>query len=338
MSKKSKIIINIFITICVVVGISIFHNYRIRAESLTANIQEIEDARKALEKSVIQTTIEYGDEYKISNIIEATKSQYSNINIKYVVDENDSELNTKILGNHIVNITYSKTDEYDQIATETSIFNLEVVDTQEPIIELISDNKTTIYEHQTFEPQSIVSKVFDKVDGELTKSDILKKGTYTITSNCQNGKVGNCTVIVEAMDKNGLIAKTEHEVEVLEKVYASNRVYLGNYTAILHYGNRQEDTDAPDSANYYPNSEGITVITDHNYQGFYNGMMNNNTGYAFGKPIHKVSTYYGTVREDLTDIDFDGGGSYQFNMDGDICMYTCIDNNGRRVITYWNYD
>ena len=59
---------------------------------------------------------------------------------------------------------------------------------------------------------------------------------------------------------------------------------------------------------------------------------------AFGKRIHKVATFYGTCRADMTDIDFDNGGSVMSSTYGAICMYTCLDNNGRRIITYWNYD
>lgn len=107
---------------------------------------------------------------------------------------------------------------------------------------------------------------------------------------------------------------------------------------MLYFGNSQAVTDAVDSANYYPVSQGVTAIADHNYQGIYNAMLNNDTGYVFGKPIHKVATYYGHVDDTMSDINFYDGGSYQINTDGPICMYTCTDDSGGRLVTYWEYD
>lgn len=282
MSKKIKIIISVFISISLVVSISVFHDYRVKADSLEASIQEINEAKEALETKITQMTIEYGDDYKISTIFEGIKAQYPNINIEYVVDENNNEIDTKTVGNHVVNVTYSKTDEYNQVSSDSSTLYFEIVDTKTPVIELTRDGTTTIHENEGFDPLSVVGTVYDEVDGELTKSDVLEKGTYTVTSNYQQGKIGNYTVTVEAMDMNGLTSTAQHKVKVIERVYDSNRIYLGSYTAVLYYGDSQAITDAADSANYYEGPAGVTLIADHNYQGFYGGMLNS-TGYGFWK-------------------------------------------------------
>ena len=291
--------------------------------------------------------IEYGSLFDLSTYIGNIKESFSDVNIEVLVNGNKSTfINTKEVGRYTVNISYSKIDKYNQASTQETVLYYEVKDTQTPEIKLVNDdNEILVLESEEFNPWKLVIYADDPIDGILRKSETLEKGTYTVSSDYEQ-KPGIYTVAVEAMDNNGLTTKIEKTVTCVKKpekveiinTYDDNRIYLGGYTAVLYFGNDQSVTDAPDSANYYPVSNGVIAIADHNYQGFYSAMLNNNTGYAFGKKIHKVATYYGRVNSDYSDIVFDNGGTYETNTDGAICMYTCTDNNGGRLITYWDYD
>lgn len=200
----------------------------------------------------------------------------------------------------------------------------------------------------------------------MNAGDDSSSGYYKIETEYEKGaETGEYEVTVVATDKNGLVSQDSALIKVITRPvaksafvstvssntvsgvassettitnYDTNRIYIGNYTAILYYGaENQLATDAVDSAIYY-SQNGLTIVADHASQGF-GAMLSYSNGVFLGQKIHKVSTHYGTVSDDEKDIYYDDGGSFLSNYDAPIVMYTCIGNGWmRRAVTYWDYD
>lgn len=162
--------------------------------------------------------IEYGSLFDLSTYIGNIKESFPDVNIEVLVNGNKSTfINTKEVGRYTVNVSYSKTDKYNQTSAQETTLYYEVKDTQAPEIKLVNDdNEILISESEEFDPWKLVIYADDPIDGILRKSETLEKGAYTVSSDYEQ-KPGTYTVIVEAMDNNGLITKVEKTVTCVKK-------------------------------------------------------------------------------------------------------------------------
>ena len=88
-------------------------------------------------------------------------------------------------------------------------------DITNPLI-LIRADVITIYQNEDYTVGQNIIFVRDDVDGDLEYADELKPGTYTVKTNYTNKKVGEYTVIIDAMDKSGNMDHDDFVIRVLE--------------------------------------------------------------------------------------------------------------------------
>lgn len=317
-----------------------------------------------------EIAIEYGSStIDLEDEVSKAKTSHPDVEITYTVNGESDIATLGTYEAHDYNLIYSfcVKDKYNQEISYEKPVTYKVEDTQAPVITL-KETEVTVYQGSEYDVSDIVESVLDLVDGDLEKIQANTQASedYAETSLKSHGNgyyfieteynsdspVGEYEVKVVATDRNGLVSKASAIIEVIEKpvtsvvattntversYYDPSRIYIGSYTAVLYNApENQAITDAADSAIYYQ-QHGRTVVADHAYQGF-TAMLYNDTGVMFGSKIHKASTHYGTINETETDIYYDDGGSFLGNDDASIVMFTCIDGQGRRVVTYWDYD
>lgn len=156
-------------------------------------------------------TLEYGEDiWNAGALVENYAGGSLDISDFYV------DLNT--VGSNYVTYTLSTEDEYGQVITKSYTKTIEVNDTQGP--EISFKNKTVVVARGgKFNAADNIKSVADPVDGNLTKSDNLENGTYTVSSNVDRNKVGNYTVTVTAKDLNGNVETSDYKVMVQQTAY-----------------------------------------------------------------------------------------------------------------------
>ena len=139
-------------------------------------------------------TTEYGEEFNPMNII-----QYRNGDVVW-----NSSIDTSITGKQTVIYKVS-----DGKLNKTLSYEIEVVDTNKPIIELKED-AIEIEFNKEYDPYNNILKVYDVIDGEIADYDIVNEvnasepGTYFVT--------------IAVKDKNGNSTEKTFEVTVKEPV------------------------------------------------------------------------------------------------------------------------
>lgn len=119
------------------------------------------------------------------------------------------------VGSVLVNYSLTDTDGYGQTAMSTTTRSYVVKDTQMPAVNMTTE-AVTLTAGDAFDPQSVISSVFDPADGDLPRVDAepavlvndaygrtYETGWYTLTSNVDVNKAGSYTVAVHAVDNHG---------------------------------------------------------------------------------------------------------------------------------------
>ena len=135
-----------------------------------------------------------------------------------------AEVSNEKVGFETITYTVSATDKYGQEVEKEYIQNIFVKDSYVPEISLDKES-IDIKLNEEFDEIDNISSVTDVVDGELTLSDTLEPGTYTVTSDVDNSTLGDYTVTVNAMDVNGNTESKSYTVNVKRDTY--NHVWDG---------------------------------------------------------------------------------------------------------------
>ena len=187
-------------------------------EYLTNDKKEsLENTRDSLSMTFNDIAVlEYGDEsYDTMNAID----KYSgNLEVSQAAVE------TGKVGSENIIYTVSATDKYGQEVEKPYVRAVFVKDTAEPEITL-GKSEVIIKQQQEFNARDYIESVRDIVDGDLEYSEELLPGTYTITSDVDNTKLGEYTVTVNAMDINGNTDTDSFRVIVRRDTY--NHVWNG---------------------------------------------------------------------------------------------------------------
>ncbi|MCR5068164.1 MAG: hypothetical protein K6A14_08920 [Erysipelotrichaceae bacterium] len=138
----------------------------------------------------------------------------------------EPQIDLSQLGEHVITVTVSATDEYGQGCTVSKSTTVTVIDSLPPVISLKKQSVTMIAGGD-FDPSVNIASVSDTVDGNLTISATLLPGTYTLSSGVNNMKTGTYQVTVEAMDRQGNREKLSYKVTVRSAKYYRNPAYKG---------------------------------------------------------------------------------------------------------------
>ena len=160
-------------------------------------------------------TLEYGSSFSPAQIIESRTGR---------TIKTTAAIDTMKTGPQTVSFTISDTDEYGQDVSRDYSYQVEVIDTRPPEIEIEAEN-AEITEGDEFDPVSNIVSVTDPVDGEIAYSDSLQNGAYTVITDLDTGEPGEYEVTVAAKDKNGLEAERSYTVTVNKYVPPVSSTY-----------------------------------------------------------------------------------------------------------------
>lgn len=176
-----KIVIIIAITILVIFGGYTYYQKQLQNElyeSITIEFQK-------------NQPIEYGSEINSKTLV---KSVFGTLNAPTI--------DTKTIGKQTLQYKVTKED-----MTRTFEYEIEIKDTQKPIITLTKES-ITLKVDDSFDMKKYIKSVKDPIDGNLTyKEQSQIKDTdvlyYTYESNVDTKKEGTYQVTIKAVDKNG---------------------------------------------------------------------------------------------------------------------------------------
>ena len=184
--------------------ISVFGIFLLVQESIRNSAYE--DAAAALDiqfKNATQGILEYGDPFNPHDFVLSSTSEY----------EAEGYIDSYRVGDYTVEYTLKDVDEkYNQEIEKTVSYDISVIDTKAPIIDLKKD-KITITQGDEYEVTDNIERIADEVDGLLAESDIEEVDSYTIQSDLDVDKPGEYKVEIIAIDKNEL--KTEKSFTVV---------------------------------------------------------------------------------------------------------------------------
>ena len=133
------------------------------------------------------------------------------------------------VGSVLVNYSLTDTDGYGQTAMSTVTRSYVVKDTQMPAVNMTTEG-VTLTAGDAFDPQSVISSVFDPADGDLPRVDAepavlvndpygrtYETGWYTLNSNVDVNKPGDYVVAVHAVDNHGNAVDANVPVKVNAK-------------------------------------------------------------------------------------------------------------------------
>ena len=129
----------------------------------------------------------------------------------------------KETGLHTVKYRLSDVDKFGQEVSKEVHRYIYVQDTVAPTITLKKSDVSVIIGNN-YNPANNISAVSDPVDGNLTLSKTLEKGTYVIEGSVSTGSIGTYSINVKAMDMNGNTSSKTFKVAV------SYGVYYGTWT------------------------------------------------------------------------------------------------------------
>ena len=170
-----------------------------------------EQERQELLKSMDLTfnpnySVEYGEPLSIDSLV-----NNNNNNIKVSLA---NSFDSKTIGKQKVTLVASAQDSRgNDFSTEVSTY-VYVRDTQFPVVEF-EDDEIVFTRREEADVESNIKDVNDPVDGALTKSEELQKGTYTVEVDGDPTIVGTHDVIVTAMDMSGKITKKHFDLTIV---------------------------------------------------------------------------------------------------------------------------
>ena len=176
----------------------------------------LNEKKQASEKKLLDTiyitfaetdVIEYGlDPVDAKSMITAS---YGNISAEPEI------IYPSTLGRITIDYSVSDITEYGKEVVKKYQKEYQIEDTQVPVVEIGSET-VVLNAGQKYDVYSNIKKVFDPVDGELSKSDSLDYGTYMITGEADLNKPGTYPITVDACDKNGKNTTLIYFIEVRE--------------------------------------------------------------------------------------------------------------------------
>ena len=168
----------------------------------STNIDSVVEKEDIILTFIQDTTVEYGQKISSNDFIASTNGE--------IVDQ--TTIDTMILG--IQELVYRVKANGDE---QEFKYPVEIVDTQKPIIE-------TKYDHIIFDYDEALDfslleiNVYDKVDGLLPIANTLTPHSYVLEHTIDTKVAGNNSLLIKAMDKNGLVSEKEILIEVKEKI------------------------------------------------------------------------------------------------------------------------
>lgn len=149
-----------------------------------------------------QTVIEYGSQITADELVEKVNGELT-----------APTLDTHQIGKQTLEYKVSK-DEF----SKTFKRNIEIKDTQAPIIDLKKDSLSLEY-GADFQPSQYVKSIKDVVDGELSYQDVKKvqdhqKDYYTYQNPVNTKKEGQYQVVFKAVDRHGNTSQKTLKVQV----------------------------------------------------------------------------------------------------------------------------
>jgi len=179
--------------------------------------------------------------FQSEKVVEYGTANYDTLSFVEKVENGEitdytKEIDTSNVGVQRLSYEISKED-----VTKDFLINVEVVDTKKPIIELEKES-TTLYQGTSFDIKSNVKSVKDEVDGDISYvenvPEVNENGYYTVVSDFDKDKIGEYTVDIVAVDKNGnsekasytiiVKAKPVKKVTTVSKTYSTKSTYNGS--------------------------------------------------------------------------------------------------------------
>ena len=159
---------------------------------------------------VEDNVIEYGSKIASEELVKQSKGEI----LEY------PKLNTKKLGKQ--KLTYKVKYSFGSKAITHEVI---IKDTQKPIIDL-KQEKITILQGDSFDPEENIKGVKDVVDGALNKAKETVPGSYTVSSKVDIDTIGTYEVEIVAHDIHNNRSTKKYKVIVEEK--SSNPTEYGN--------------------------------------------------------------------------------------------------------------
>ena len=104
--------------------------------------------------------------------------------------------------------------------TKDYLINVEVKDTKKPVISL-KKSSITLYKGTDYNFTDNISSVSDEIDGAIsyvkTIPEVNENGYYTISSDFNKNNVGNYSVVIKAVDKNGNETENKYTIKVINR-------------------------------------------------------------------------------------------------------------------------
>lgn len=230
---KKKHFLYKLLSVLIFVSIALFGTYKFIQWFQSPEQKEVRKVKRKKEKENTRNKLEV--HYKTDDTGEEINTfEYGTgiIDLKdYITSEDDLKIepetiDTSVIGETIVTITYSSVDIYGDKAARTEVETYTVKDTQPPVIKLKKDS-ISLKNDESFNPDDYIESVKDPVDGnlmEVTKKPTLNSegrydaGFYLIDSDVNTIRGGNYTVKIEAYDKNGNESEASIYVDVEKSV------------------------------------------------------------------------------------------------------------------------
>lgn len=183
--KKSRVAI-LIAAVVVIIATVVFLWNQLKGDDATIEFKDIE-------------TFEYGDESVTGkSLVESCDG----IIVTY------PDIDVHKIGEQELVYIVEKGNDVTQV-----IHTVEIRDTKKPSIKLAAE-KVELKTGDTFDPNANIKSITDPVDGALSVSKTLKKGTYTLTDNVNVKKAGTYKAEIFAMDINANKHKATYDVIV----------------------------------------------------------------------------------------------------------------------------
>ena len=201
MKKAVKIAAIVFlVTLLLDAGAFAFDRYR-RNKAFT----EMYDAL-TMEFDPACSTVEYGSDFSGE---EAVANHTGTLELIHPID-------TSSLGKQTLQYRLTDTDRFGKVATKDFSYEVTVEDTTGPVISLY-ENEISFSKGMDFDPFVYIDEIYDPVDGELTYSETLEKGTYTVENNVDTSTPGEYVIRFTGLDQQGNESVSECKVNILDK-------------------------------------------------------------------------------------------------------------------------
>ena len=126
--------------------------------------------------------------------------------------EEEGSVDTSVPGTNELKYTLFRKDAFGQEVKREFVYDIEVTDTQPPVITLAQDT-VTVMVNEPYNAMANLISVSDPADGALSEGE--GKGCYSVTGDLNTDAAGEYTINAHAEDRNGLTADRSFTVKVL---------------------------------------------------------------------------------------------------------------------------